>query len=162
MSDSPIPWTATTPDFDEWWAGDTDSGLDPATDKVPDTLATIFAQQRAFMRAVWDKEIDSGLSVPTQVASWGDVHVREVQARIHETFGHLVRELSEAMAHLDGSKSWKDKPRPVSISTFYEEIADAFHFFIEFCILSGLDAETLFHEYFSKSLTNFDRNASGY
>jgi NTP pyrophosphatase (non-canonical NTP hydrolase) len=162
MSDSPIPWTATTPDFDEWWAGDTDSGIDPATDKVPDTLATIFAQQRALMLAVWKKEIASGLSVETAEHEWGDLKNRFVQARIHETYGHLVRELSEAMAHLDGSKSWKDKPRVTNVQEFHEEIADALHFFIELCILAGLDAEPLFIEYFRKSLVNFNRNASGY
>lgn len=157
MSTSPIPWTSTTPEFDELWAGDTDSDIDPATDKVPDTLSTLFEQQRALMRAVWGKEIASGLSVPTVFYEWGQVGKRPIQARIHETFGHLVRELSEAMAHLDGSKSWKDNPRDTDVMEFHEEIADAFHFFLEFCILAGLDAESLFRQYFAKSLVNFKR-----
>ena len=157
MSNSPIPWTSTSPEFDELWAGDTDSDIDPATDKVPDTLATLFKQQRALMSAVWDKELDSGLSIHTHENEWGDVHERRVQGRIHETFGHLVRELSEAMAHLDGSKSWKERPRGVNEPEFHEEIADAFHFFLEFCILAGLDAESLFRQYFAKSLVNFAR-----
>lgn len=162
MSNSPIPWTATSPEFDELWAGDTDSNIDPAVDKVPDTLATLFAKQYELMRAVWSKEIKSGLSVPTSESWWGDVDFRAVQARIHETFGHLVRELSEAMAHLDGSKSWKEKPRVTDVPEFREEIADAFHFFLEFCILSGLDAESLFTEYFKKSIVNADRVQNGY
>lgn len=162
MSDSPIPWTSTTPEFDELWAGDTDSDIDPATDKVPDMLATLFAQQRALMLAVWPKEVASELSIPTSPGNWGLLTQRRMQARIHETFGHLVRELSEAMAHLDGSKSWKERPRTTNVAEFHEEIADAFHFFLEFCILSGLDAESLFRQYFAKSLVNFARVENAY
>lgn len=161
MADSPIPWTPVSPYFDELWVGDTESDIDPTT-TVPDTLSTIFAQQRRLMEAVWPKEIHSGLSTPIAVSEWGELDFRRVQARIHETFGHLVRELSEAMAHLDGSKSWKAQPRETNIHDYHEEIADAFHFFVEFCILSGLDAESLFRQYFAKSLVNFNRNASGY
>lgn len=162
MSSSPIPWTSTSPEFDELWAGDTDSDLDPATDKVPDMLATLFEQQRRLMFSVWNKEVLSGLSIPTTESEWGDVGLRTVQGRIHETYGHLVRELSEAMAHLDGSKSWKDNPRTTNVPEFHEEIADAFHFFLEFCILSGIDAESLFREYFAKSLVNFKRIEEDY
>ena len=171
VTDSPIPWTATSRAFDDLWSGDTDSEIDPAMDGVPDQLSTIFAQQRRFMLAVWSKEIKSGLSVPTEEAEWGTVGDdsragreigRRVQARIHETYGHLVRELSEAMAHLDASKSWKDNPRPTNVEEFHEEIADALHFFIEFCILAGVDAESLFTAYFKKAIVNTDRVKNGY
>lgn len=154
-----IPWAASSPEFDKLWS---DEDGDALTNVVPDMLATIFTQQRALMDAVWIKEVNSGLSIPTKAEDWGRVEMRAIQGRIHETFGHLVRELSEAMAHLDGSKSWKAKPRDTNVEEFYEEIADALHFFVEFCILAGLDAESLFREYFAKSLVNFDRNASGY
>lgn len=162
MPESPIPWAATSEMFDELWAGDTDSDRDPATDKVPDTLVTIFAQQRRLMEAVWPKELASQLSINTQPVDWGELYYRPLQARIHETFGHLVRELSEAMAHLDGSKSWKDNPRPVDQDEFREEVADALHFFVEFCILAGIDAESLFALYFRKAETNFNRIETGY
>lgn len=157
MADSPIPWTATTEAFDQLWSGDTDADIDPATDKVPDMLATIFTQQRALMRAVWTKEINSGLSVPTSFAEWGELDSRALQARIHESFGYLIRELAEAMQHLDGSKSWKLNPRPVDADQFREEMADALHFFAEMCVLAGIDEESLFALYFAKSATNFHR-----
>lgn len=162
MSTSPIPWTSTSEMFDQLWAGDTDADIDPATDKVPDMLSTLFAQQRHLMETIWPKELSSGLSIPTAETEWGLLDRRHLQARIHETYGHLVRELSEAMAHLDGSKSWKDNPRTTSTGAFHEEIADAFHFFLEFCILAGVDAESLFAGYFAKSLTNFQRIENNY
>lgn len=155
-----IPWTRSDDRIDELWAGDGES--DPVSDDVPDLLATIFAQQRRLMLGVWPKEVASGLSIATSPLEWGEVENRRVQARIHETFGHLVRELSEAMAHLDGSKSWKDKPREVNVAELREEIADAFHFFVELCILAGVDGEGLFLEYFKKSTTNFHRVETGY
>lgn len=154
-TDDSIPWTPSDERLDELWAGD--GQTDPIADSVPDMLATLFTQQRALMDAVWDKELASGLSIPTSRSEWGLLAQRRVQARIHETFGHLVRELSEAMAHLDGSKSWKEHPRVTDRPEFFEEISDAFHFFLEFCILAGMDAETLFSEYFRKSITNFQR-----
>lgn len=159
-TDTPIPWTRSGPIIDEMWAGDGES--DPSSDDVPDMLATLFAQQNRLMRAVWPKETQSGLSIVTTDAEWGNPHNRWVQARIHETFGHLVRELSEAMQHLDGSKSWKDNPRTTNVAEFHEEIADAFHFFLEFCILAGVDAESLFRQYFAKSITNFQRVENSY
>jgi NTP pyrophosphatase (non-canonical NTP hydrolase) len=161
MSDSPIPWRTTSKAFDDLWSTDTDSDIDPTTG-VPDTLVTIFTQQRTLMRGVWPKELASGLSVLTSEFEWGEVTNRRVQARIQETYAALVRELSEAMQCLDGSKSWKENPRPVDVEAFREEIADAFHFFVEFCILSGLDAESLFREYFKKALVNTARVENGY
>lgn len=162
MSDSPIPWVSTSPEFDELWAGDTDSDLDPAVDKVPDTLRTIFAQQRRLMVNIWPKEIHSGLSIETEEHEWGHLDSRPVQARIHETYGHLVRELSEAMQHLDGSKSWKENPRITDREAFVEEMADSLHFFVELCILAGIDAESLFLAYFAKAIVNTSRIENSY
>lgn len=161
MPDNPtIPWTASSDKIDELWANDGSS--DPMIDQVPDMLATLFAQQRQLMLAVWPKEIASGLSTPTAVEEWGMIDNRRVQARIHETFGHLIRELSEAMQHLDGSKSWKWESRAVNNAAFREEIADALHFFLEICIIAGIDGEKLFLEYFRKNIENHNRIAKGY
>lgn len=159
MTDKPIPWTASDSRVDALWnEGDT-----PASEAVPDMLATIFAGQKRFMLDAWPKEVASGISVPTSPLEWGEAEQnRRVQARIHECFGFLVRELSEAMQHLDGSKSWKDNPRPTDLAEFNEEIADSLHFFIEMCILSGIDAEDLFRLYFAKSAVNHNRVAEGY
>lgn len=161
-SNHEIPWTPTSEMFDELWTGDTEADIDPMTDKVPDTLATIFTQQRRLMRAVWLKEINSGLSIPTKEEDWGRVEMRAIQGRIHETYGHLVRELSEAMQHLDGSKSWKANPRPVNRDEFVEEMADSLHFFVEMCILAGIDAESLFLAYFNKAAVNQTRVENQY
>lgn len=162
IEDTPrIPWTHAGPSIiTEMWAGDGE--IDPTEATVPDMLSTLFARQRELMLAVWGKEITSGLSIATSPDDWGDLDLRTVQGRIHETFGHLIRELAEAMAHLDGSKSWKDKPRPVDRKSFDQEVVDSLHFFIELCILGGIDAESLFQGYFAKSAVNFDRKKKGY
>jgi dimeric dUTPase (all-alpha-NTP-PPase superfamily) len=114
------------------------------------------------MAHAWPKEIASGLSITTSPLEWADLNNRRVQARIHEAFGHVIRELAEAMQHLDGSKSWKDNPRPVDVSGFNEEIVDALHFFVEMCVLAGIDAEDLFRLYFEKNVVNHNRVEQGY
>jgi NTP pyrophosphatase (non-canonical NTP hydrolase) len=162
MTDNPttIPWTPSDERIDHLWSGD--GQVDPIADSVPDMLKTLFAQQEALMHRVWDKEIASGLSVITSPSEWGQLDNRRIQGRIHETFGHIVRELSEAMAHLDGSKSWKLSPRAVNREAFREEVADVVHFFLELCILAGIDGESLFIEYFGKSRENFNRVENNY
>jgi NTP pyrophosphatase (non-canonical NTP hydrolase) len=165
VSDSTIPWRSTSPEFDELWSGDTDSDHDPATDKVPDTLVTIFKQQLRYMYEAWPKEqsVEGGaLTIHTTPREWGDITNRRVQGQLNLTFSYLVRELGEAMQHLDGSKSWKENPRPIDQDAFREEIADCLHFFVEFCILAGIDAESLFALYFRKSATNFNRVENQY
>jgi hypothetical protein len=49
----------------------------------------------------------------------------------------------------------------VDIDKYYEELSDAFHFFIELCILSGLDEQSLYDIYFRKSNINMQRIKNG-
>lgn len=157
-TDSPIPWTPTGKDIDEMWAGD--ENTDPATEAVPDMLATMFVQQKATMDRLWSKEIKN-YSVPVHPSQFGLLDERNVQARLNEGYAYLVRELSEAMQHLK-NKPWKDRLTPVDEDEFREEIADTFHFFIEFCILAGIDAESLFRSYFAKNAIVINRAETGY
>jgi hypothetical protein len=126
-----------------------------------DSLGTIFMGQTLLMQDLGEKERDNGDIIP-QECMWGSLDNREVQMRLHTVFGHLIRELGEAMAHLDGSKSWKDKPRPVNAEEFYEELADSLHFFVEMCIMSGLTSSDLFDRYFDAWRKNNGRQTDGY
>lgn len=157
-TDNPIPWTPSGKVIDEMWAGDGES--DPVSDDVPDMLATMFSAQRATMDRLWSKEIKNG-SVPVHPSQFGELDERNVQGRLHEGYGYLVRELSEAMGLLK-NKPWKDRMTPVDVGEFREEVADAFHFFIEFCIIAGMDSEELFRQYFAKNAIVINRSETGY
>ena len=156
-TDNTIPWTTSGKVIDEMWAGDGET--DPIAEAVPDMLETMFAQQRITMDRLWPREIKNG-SVPVHPSQFGKVDERNVQGRLHEGYGYLVRELSEAMQHLT-NKPWKERMTPVNVDEFQEEVVDALHFFIEFCIVAGIDAETLFQRYFAKNQIVIKRATDG-
>ncbi len=125
-----------------------------------DLLRTIFQGQTMLMAKYEDQERRNGEFMPSE-ADWGDLNSRTVQMRLHSLYGYMIREMSEAMTHLD-AKPWKDNPRITDEAAFREEIADTLHFFIEFCIVSGVGAAGLFHEYFRAWEKNNVRQASAY
>lgn len=125
-----------------------------------DKLATIFDGQRALMARYHDMEKKNGACVVSE-ADMGDIGSRYVQAREHELFGWMVRELGEAMQELP-SKPWKHVFGEVDETKFREELADAFHFFVEMCITAGMTADDLFDSYFSAWQKNRKRQENGY
>lgn len=138
-------------------AGDADAQIVSSYDR----LGTIFRGQRTLMHKYYEQEIRNGAhAIPA--ADYGDLQSRTVQMRMHEVFGFLVRELSEAMQELDASKPWKDKPRPIDEAKFHEEMADSFHFFVEMCITAGISPDSLFTFYFSAWEKNRGRQDTGY
>lgn len=125
-----------------------------------DQLRTIFAGQRALMDRYHEIERNN-FSFPVEDADLGEIDFRLVQARMHEMFGFLVRELSEAMQELR-SKPWKQKWAPTDVAKFQEEMADALHFYVEMCITAGISADTLFKQYFKAWEKNRGRQDNGY
>lgn len=105
-------------------------------------------------------EADNGSPVITREEE-GNLDDRKVQARIHELFGYLVRELSEAMAELK-NKPWKKTKQLTVEENFVEEMADSFHFFVEMCITAGMTSEDLHRAYFRAHAKNTDRIAGTY
>lgn len=91
----------------------------------------------------------------------GNLDDRQVQARIHELYGYLVRELSEAMQELK-LKPWKQTEIPTDAQAFINEIGDAFHFFVELCITAGMTADDLHRAYFRMHQKNNSRIAGTY
>lgn len=135
--------------------------FDPGGQSFPiDFLRTIFQGQTDLMEQYEEQERLNGEPMPSP-SDWGSLDSRTVQMRLHSLYGYMVREMSEAMQHLD-AKPWKDHPRPVDEAKFYEEIADTLHFFVEFCIVAGIGPARLFHEYFRAWEKNNVRQASGY
>jgi hypothetical protein len=125
-----------------------------------DMLRTIFAGQVQLAQRYYEVELKNGEPMPSE-ADWGNLHSRTVQMRLQSLFGYLVREMGEAVQHLD-AKPWKTNYRPTPRKEFVEEVADSLHFFVEFCLVAGIGSKELFDTYFSKWQTNRDRQASSY
>ena len=125
-----------------------------------DTLRTIFQGQRLLMDKYYSLETRN-MSFPVDTADCGDLDSRLVQARLHEMFGFLVRELGEAMQELK-SKPWKQGWAQTDRDKFMEEMADSLHFFVEMCITAGMSADDLFEWYFKAWGKNRDRQENGY
>jgi hypothetical protein len=123
-------------------------------------LEMIFEGQRHLMAKYHALEKANGSPV-VYVDDEGQLDDRQVQARLHELFGFLMREMAEAMQELK-NKPWKKTEAPTDIEAFVNEIGDAFHFFVEFCITAGIDAETLHRAYFRMHMKNNDRLAGTY
>ena len=106
-----------------------------------------------------DIEENNGLLLYEEVPI--DLHDRHGQARIRELIRRCVEELFEA-SHTLKNSPWKVSHVLTDEDHFYEELADAFHFFIELCISVGLDSEDLYSLYFKKSEVNLFRQRSAY
>jgi hypothetical protein len=144
-----IPWQASSDDFDDLWEEHTLS-------VVPDMLTTMFAQQEKHLRDYSD--IAPEMYLDTSL--WGEVNDFKTQAALHENYGYIIRELSEAMEHLK-NKPWKQTVVPVAREEFSEELADVWHFLIQFMILAGLSPLDVFKGYFTKALINQHRRDTG-
>jgi hypothetical protein len=120
----------------------------------------IFEGQKHLMAKYHAIEKANGSPVITSDME-GNLDDRQVQARIHELFGYLVRELSEAMQELK-LKPWKKTEVLTVDENFVNEIGDAFHFFVELCITAGISAEDLHRAYFRMHQKNNSRIAGTY
>lgn len=153
MTDVSIPWKSSSDDFDEIWENDSTF----QEEAVPDILETMFAQQRAHMQAY--AKINEDAQLPPHL--YGALDNRATQASIREFASYTVEELYEAINHLK-NKPWKQTDKPTDSEAFLEELADAWHFWIELHILAGIDPLTVFQQYFKKTLVNRHRQATGY
>lgn len=125
-----------------------------------DMLAEVFAGQSRLMERYHDIEAENGSPV-LGVEQLGDLDDRQVQARLHQLFGYAIREWSEAMQELR-NKPWKRTGIATDRDAFVNEVGDVLHFFVEFCITSGISAEELHARYFQMHAKNQERQNSGY
>jgi len=124
-----------------------------------DMLEAIFERQRELMRKYHKIEKNNGLLQTDKVPV--DINSATGQARLKDFAWRVTEELGEAMNTLK-NKPWKVTQMPTDERHYLEEIADAFHFFIELCILSGFDAKSLTEIYLKKSRVNQFRQRSFY
>ncbi|MDE2098833.1 MAG: hypothetical protein KGL39_16390 [Patescibacteria group bacterium] len=122
-------------------------------------LRIIFGRQRNLMAKYEGIEESNGLLQTHDIPV--DLNSAKGQARLKDFAWRVTEELGEAMNCLK-NKPWKQSQMLTDIDHYLEEIADAFHFFVELCILSGIDAEKLYDLYFRKSEVNHFRQRSNY
>jgi hypothetical protein len=72
----------------------------------------------------------------------------------------LTDELHEALGEI-GWKPWATS-RYFNEEEFKGEMVDAFHFFMNLCLVAGMDADELFERYQEKRTRNQKRQAEGY
>lgn len=94
-------------------------------------------------------------------SQFGQLDYRFVQWRIKDLNARAIEELMEAMNCLK-NKQWKQSEVETDKLHFYEELGDAFHFFIELCITAGMTAEDLARIYHRKHAVNEFRQESNY
>lgn len=124
-----------------------------------DMLEEIFEGQKKLMEKYHIIEKEIGLlqteDVPVNLQS----HLG--QARLKDFAWRITEEIGEAMSCLK-NKPWKKTQMETDVTHYYEELADAFHFFVELCLLSGISAKDLHELYFKKHAVNCFRQRSEY
>jgi hypothetical protein len=125
-----------------------------------DMLEMIFAAQLELIEKYHGIEEGRGALVVAP-AEFGDLDVRFVQWRIKDLAYRAVEEISEATNCLK-NKPWKQTEMVTDKVHFYEELIDAFHFFVELCITAGMTAEDVARVYHRKHAVNKFRQESKY
>lgn len=121
-------------------------------------LQEIFNRQQELEDTYGPIEAGNGYPPPTS----RDIDDPYYQRYLEDAAHRCTHEIGEAIDCLKNRKPWKLTRTPTDRDHYYEEIADAFHFFIRLCIHSGMTAEDLYNQYFHKSNINKNRQESGY
>jgi hypothetical protein len=124
-----------------------------------DKLDAIFQRQKELMEKYHVIEEENGL-LQTKLCPV-NIDSQHGQQRLKDFAWRITEELGEAMNCLK-NKPWKQTHMETDTVHYEEEIVDAFHFFIELCILSGFDADSLTDMYLKKSQVNQFRQRSQY
>ncbi len=132
--------------------------IDTEAPEDGDWLQNIFNRQFQLEEKYHDIEEGNGFIHPPSV---GELDDAKTQWFLKDAAYRVVEELSEA-TNCFKNKPWKQTQVLTDKEHYFEEVADAFHFFVRFCIYSGLNAEALYKMYFKKSEVNLFRQESKY
>lgn len=119
-----------------------------------DRLEDIFTRQAEFMEML--RQNDKMPEWPVDLTS------KSGQRFIKETVFNMIEELAEASFTLKNRSHRMTDARVVDVDHYKEELGDAFAYFVEICILSGISTEDLFQEYCRKNKVVKDRLNKGY
>jgi hypothetical protein len=128
--------------------------------QVTDLLVNMFLRQLGHRKEYDQIYAARGLLKPP-VTQAGNLNNPLVQAEMRELAGYVTEELYEAICQLK-NKPWAQTARSTDSDDFYKELADAWHFWLEFMIFAGMTPDVIAKYYFQKSVVNDDRRASGY
>lgn len=119
-----------------------------------DKLEQVFTKQAEFMEML--RQAD-------RMPEWPlDLTTKPGQRLAKEVIFNLIEELMEASFTLKNRMHRITDARLVDMDHYREELGDAFAFFIEICILSGMTPHDLFEEYSKKNAVVKERLARGY
>ena len=90
-----------------------------------------------------------------------DIDTLEGQNAIREMMFFVAHELFEASEWLK-IKPWRKTIVKTDIVEFKKEMADVVHFFVELCIMLGIDSRELYNLYFQKLQENMQRIKDNY
>lgn len=135
---------------------------EPQPDKiaVTDLLVNMFIQQLHHKQEYDQIYIAKGLN-PVPQGEWGNLNNPALQTEIRMTGAFVIEELMEAI-NLLKNKPWKQTFKPTDPDAFYGELADAWHFWLELMILSGMTPDLIQKHYFKMSDKNVQRRSENY
>jgi len=125
-----------------------------------DLLVNMFMQQARHRVAYDEIYRRRGLNPPSQ-GQWGNIQNPDVQAAIREALAYAVEEAYEAVGLLK-NKPWKETFRETDPDEFYNELADAWHFWLEVMIYAGMTPDLIAKHYFKMAEKNEQRREEGY
>jgi len=114
---------------------------------VPDRLAIMMNMQSELQERSYGQRIEE-LEGPERIQMFKEMYVA------------LVDELHEALGEM-GWKAWATS-KHFNEDAVQGELIDAWHFFMNLLILSGLDPEEMFEKYMAKHKKNQQRQIDGY
>lgn len=121
---------------------------------IRDKLDEIFKRQIEFMELL--KQND-------RIPEWPvDLTSKNGQRYIKENVWNMVEELAEASFTLKNRTHRLTDARLVDVDHYREELGDAFAYFIEICVFSGISPDELFNEYCKKNAVVKARLENGY
>lgn len=127
---------------------------------ITDLLVNMYLRQISH-REEYEKIYRAKGLDPVPMGLWGSLSNPRVQLELRTTAAYMMEELFEAI-NLLKNKPWKQDMRETNPDEFYEEIADFWHFFLEFLIIAGMTPDLIQKHYFGKADTNDERRATGY
>lgn len=121
---------------------------------MADRLEIAFKLQREFMDIL--VEHDRLPEYPV------DLTTKPGQRLIKETAFNQIAELMEATVILKNKMHRLSEDTEVDMPHYHEELGDAFAFFMEICLLSGMTAQDLYDEFVRKNSIVKRRVQEGY
>lgn len=131
--------------------------IDTEAPETGDWLQNIFDRQKELEDRYLSIEVANGFAHPESF----DLDDARTQWFLKDAAYRVVEELSEA-TNCFKNKPWKQTQVFTDREHYFEEMMDAFHFFVRMCIYSGLTAEDVYRLYFKKSEVNKFRQESQY